>query len=51
MKKLKGYRTYLSALGLVLTGLAAYLAGEITVAEAIMSVLTGTGIASLRAAK
>lgn len=51
MKKLKGYRTYISAAGIVLTALAAYLAGEMSVAQAIEAVFVGTGLAGLRAAK
>ena len=50
---LKGYRTYLLGIALALSGLARYLAGDVTLAQLLDSlpeILGGLGLASLRAA-
>jgi len=49
---LKGYRTYLLGFALALTGVAQYLAGDLTFAQLIdklPEILGGLGLASLRA--
>jgi hypothetical protein len=51
MNALAGYRTYISAIGVVVAAVVAFLVGEMTLAEAINAGLIGTGIAGLRAAK
>ena len=51
IEKLKGYRTYISAAAIVLSAVAAFLAGEASLIEAITAIATGTGLAGLRAAK
>lgn len=51
LKMLEGKRTYIVALGAVVAALVGYLAGEMTVAEAVNAALIGSGLATLRAAK
>ena len=46
---LAGKKTYIAALLYILTGCAAYLTGESTLAEFIASLSEGTAIAALRA--
>ena len=51
MINLVGYRTYISAFGVVVAAVVGFLTGEMSLAEAINAGLIGTGIAGLRAAK
>ena len=51
MDKIKGYKTYIAAAGLILTAIAAYIGGDITLVELITQSLAGLGLAGLRASK
>jgi hypothetical protein len=46
-----GKRTYIIAVGAVVAAAVAFLTGEMTLGEAVVSGLTGAGLATLRAAK
>lgn len=48
MKKLKGRRTYIVSAAIVLTGVAAFVSGEVTAQQALVQVLEGLGLATLR---
>jgi len=43
-----GYKTYLAAIGIVATGVAAYATGNASVTEAIVIVLNGFGLGAIR---
>ena len=43
-----GKKTYLAALGLVLTGIGGFLTGDLTVLAAVALVINGLGFAALR---
>jgi hypothetical protein len=45
---MKGYKTYLAALGIVLTAIGGYLHGDLTVLAAVTTALSGLGLAGLR---
>ncbi len=45
---LKGKKTYLAGLGIVLAAAGGWLAGEVTLQAAIIQTLTGLGLATLR---
>lgn len=49
--KVVGNRTYAAAAGLVLAAVGGYLSGDLTVLQAVLIVLNGTGLGALRAAK
>lgn len=49
MNYLNGKKTYLVATGFVLVGLGGFLSGEMSLQEAIFSVLSGLGWGALRA--
>jgi len=49
--KITGYRTHSAALGLILVNVAAVLAGEQTLVEAVSWFFVGGGLSALRAAK
>jgi hypothetical protein len=46
---LKGKRTYILSIGAVLAALVSYLAGDMSLGEAVQSGLLGAGLAALRA--
>lgn len=46
---LKGKKTHISAIGLVLTGLAGLVGGEVTLYEFLMIAFGGASVSSLRA--
>ena len=46
---LKGKKTYLSAIGIVLAAVGGWFAGEVTLQAAVTQLLTGLGLAALRA--
>jgi len=48
---LEGKRTYIAAIGAVAAAVAAFLTGEMNLAEAVNAALLGAGLATLRAAK
>lgn len=50
LDKLKGKRTYLSALALALTSLAALLGGEITLVQFLVQLSEAGAVAGIRAA-
>ena len=45
---LKGYKTYIVAVALILTAVASWTSGDLTLQAAITQVLTGLGIGALR---
>lgn len=45
---LDGYKTYLAALGIVITALVGYLNGATTISDTILLILNGLGLASVR---
>jgi hypothetical protein len=47
--KLAGYRTYIIAAVAVITAIGSFLAGDVTLADAIQNALLGAGLATLRA--
>ena len=47
--KLSGWKTHISAAGLVLTGLAGLIGGELSLYEFLMIAFGGAGVSSLRA--
>ena len=49
MDFLAGKKTYVAAAAIVLAALGSFLAGDITLADAIYRVLEGFGLATLRA--
>lgn len=49
MQFLVGKKTYIAATAIVLAAAGAFLAGDITLADAIYRILEGLGLASLRA--
>lgn len=48
MKALEGKKTYIVMLGFLAVGVGGFFTGEMTMQEAVMSVLTGLGIGGLR---
>jgi len=46
---LSGYKTYLSAAGIILTAVGGFMHGDLTLVEAITTALAGLGLGSLRA--
>jgi len=48
---LNGYKTYFAAAGIVLVAVGGFLAGDLTLLDAVTAALTGLGFAGLRAAK
>lgn len=49
MQFLDGKKTYITAIGVVVSALVAFLTGETTLVDAITTALTGLGLATLRA--
>jgi hypothetical protein len=50
-KILPGYKTYIAAIAVIATAIAAFANGDATLMEAINQGLVGLGLAGLRAAK
>jgi hypothetical protein len=48
-KGLQGKRTYIIAVGAVVSAIVAFLTGEMTLSEAVNAGLVGAGLATLRA--
>jgi hypothetical protein len=46
---LKGKRTYVIAFGIVLTAVGSWFAGDINLQEAVITILAGLGLGTLRA--
>lgn len=51
LESMTGYRTYISAFGIFVAAAVGFLTGEMTLGQAVVAALTGTGLAGLRAAK
>lgn len=49
LKSLAGYRTYIIAAGAVIAAVVSFLAGDISLADAINNGLVAAGLAGLRA--
>jgi hypothetical protein len=49
MNFLSGKKTYIVAFGVVTSAVVAFLTGEMTLAQAVVTGLEGTGLAALRA--
>lgn len=47
---LPGYKSHLSAAGIVLTGILGFISGDFTLAESALMVFNGAGISGLRIA-
>ena len=45
---LEGKKTYLVALGIILTGIGSYLSGDVTLIQAVVVILNGLGLGALR---
>lgn len=48
-KSLQGKRTYIVAIGAIVSAIVSFLTGEMTLSEAVNAGLVGAGIAALRA--
>lgn len=50
MNVLKGYRTYIVSLGIIIAAITAWQTGDLTLVDAVTQGLQGLGLATLRAA-
>ena len=51
MQFLEGKKTYIAAIAIVLSAIGGFLAGDLSLGQAVTTVLEGLGFAALRAAK
>lgn len=48
MNFLSGYKTYITAVGIIVAAAVSFLSGQATMADSISQILTGLGLAALR---